>query len=142
MKFSLIIPVYNVERYIERCIKSCANQQLSHKEFEIIAINDGSTDNSGRILQSLSKTYSNVIVINQENNGVSAARNVGVASAKKFKDTELFRLYYSSTHGNPVEKTPSRITVIEHNETVMKGRNTLKYVHYFYSWQFVVKREY
>lgn len=77
MKFSIIIPVYNVEKYLKRCIDSVLNQ--TYNNYEIIIINDGSTDNSSKILES----YKNpkIKIINQENNGVSYSRNVGVSNS-------------------------------------------------------------
>lgn len=76
VKVSIIIPVYNVEKYLEECLESAVNQNL--KEIEIIAINDGSTDNSLSILEKYELKYNNFKVINQENKGLSAARNTGL----------------------------------------------------------------
>ena len=80
MKVSVIIPVYNVEKYLEECLDSVVNQTL--KEIEIICINDGSIDNSVKILEKYRDKYSNIKVINQKNLGVGRARNVGVKLAK------------------------------------------------------------
>ncbi|MDO5971126.1 glycosyltransferase [Flavivirga aquimarina] len=82
MKLSIIIPVYNVEKYIERCIRSVANQDLSKNEYEIIIVNDGSTDSSIDIINKVSKEYSNIIIHNQENTGLGGARNKGITLAK------------------------------------------------------------
>lgn len=71
-KFSIIIPVYNTSKYLEKCLDSVFNQ--TYKDFEVIAINDGSTDNSIEVL----KKYKDLIIINQENQGLSAARNNGI----------------------------------------------------------------
>lgn len=76
---SVIIPVYNVERYLEECLDSVFNQ--TYKHIEVIAINDGSTDNSLNILNEYSKKHSNLKVINQENQGQAAARNKGISEA-------------------------------------------------------------
>ena len=81
-KFSLIIPVYNVEKYLEQCIESCENQDIPYDEYEIIAINDGSSDKSLEILKSLESKYKNIKVISQKNQGQSVARNVGLNVAK------------------------------------------------------------
>lgn len=80
IKLSIIIPVYNVENYIEECLKSVQNQTL--KEIEIICINDGSTDQSLFKLHELGKQDQRIKIINQENQGVSVARNVGVREAQ------------------------------------------------------------
>lgn len=77
---SIIIPVYNVELFIEDCILSVLNQ--TYKNLEIILINDGSTDNSGNICKKLSSQFSNIILINKNNEGVSAARNDGIKISK------------------------------------------------------------
>lgn len=82
MKLSIIIPVYNVEGYIFRCIESLLNQDLDTSEFEIIIIDDGSTDSSITIAKSYQSKYRNVIIFNQENKGVGAARNKGIDLAK------------------------------------------------------------
>lgn len=81
LKVSIIIPVYNVEKYLKRCLESACNQTL--QEIEIICIDDFSTDSSAEILQKYSKNYQNLKIINLEKNrGVSFARNVGLASAQ------------------------------------------------------------
>jgi len=79
--FSVIIPVYNAEKYLEKCLDSVFAQSDS---FKVIAVNDGSTDKSSEILQRYAKKHSNMIIINQKNQGVSAARN----SALKVVDTD------------------------------------------------------
>jgi len=79
-KISVIVPVYNVEIYLARCLDSLLNQTL--KEIEIIVVNDGSTDNSGEILKLYEKKYPNRIkVLNKENGGLSDARNYGIPYA-------------------------------------------------------------
>lgn len=82
MKLSFIVPIYNLEEYIEECIMSLLNQDLPHSEYEILCINDGSTDSSLDILERLAKEHTNIIIINQKNQGVSAARNNGIKNAK------------------------------------------------------------
>ncbi len=81
MRFvDIIIPVYNSEKFLDTTLESVANQ---HKdiEYSIILVNDGSTDNSAEICDKWAGRYDNIIVIHQENKGVSAARNVGIRSA-------------------------------------------------------------
>ena len=80
IKVSIILPVYNVEKYLEDCIESAVNQTLD--EIEIIAVNDGSTDNSLDILVSYSNKYPNIKIVNQDNKGLSGARNSGLKIAK------------------------------------------------------------
>lgn len=79
---SIIVPVYNIENYITRCIESLLDQEFSPNEYEIILINDGSTDNSGQICQHYAILHNNIILINQINQGVSAARNLGLEIAR------------------------------------------------------------
>lgn len=76
IKVSIIIPVYNAEKYIERSVKSAMRQTL--KEIEIILINDGSTDDTLKIVESLSTLDNRIIIINQKNCGTSAARHRGI----------------------------------------------------------------
>ena len=79
-KISIIVPVYNVENYINRCIESVIFQNYS--DYELILIDDGSTDNSGIICDNYSKQYDNIISVHKDNHGVSSARNVGLSIAK------------------------------------------------------------
>ncbi len=75
-KISIIIPIYNAEKYIKRCIESVINQ--TYKNIEIIIINDGSTDDSINLINRYKNNDSRIIVINQKNSGVSIARNNGI----------------------------------------------------------------
>lgn len=77
-QLSIIIPIYNVEPYLERCIHSIENQDISKDDFEVICINDGSPDRCKEIIENLQQVYSNIILIDQENQGVSCARNKGI----------------------------------------------------------------
>lgn len=79
IKVSVIVPVYNVEEYIQECLDSLVKQTLD--EIEIICVNDGSTDNSLKILNEYASKYPKIKVINRENHGVSAARNAGVKAS-------------------------------------------------------------
>ena len=80
MLISVIIPVYNVEDYLHYAIESLGKQ--TYKNFEIILVNDGSTDDSGKLCDDYSEKYSNVRVFHKENGGLSDARNFGVQKAK------------------------------------------------------------
>ena len=77
---SVIVPVYNCERYLRRCIESIINQ--SYKNIEIILIDDGSTDNSGEICNAYALSDNRIRVIHTENSGPSAARNIGIKNSK------------------------------------------------------------
>lgn len=78
---SIIIPVYNSEKYLSTCIESIIKQDTQYK-FEILAINDGSTDKSLDILEKYAKKHDFIRIINQENKGISGARNTGINNAK------------------------------------------------------------
>lgn len=81
-KISLVVPVYNTEKYLAYCLDSMLNQDLAESEYEIICVNDGATDGSPAILERYAQQHSCIQIINQENQGQSAARNVGLYSAK------------------------------------------------------------
>ena len=77
---SVIIPVYNVERYLEECLNSLQHQ--TYTDIEVVLVNDGSTDNSKTICKRYCEEDSRFLLINQKNQGQSVARNVGVAASK------------------------------------------------------------
>ena len=80
MKFSVLIPVYNTEKYLEECLQSILNQ--TYQDFEIIIVDDGSSDSSGAICDNFQKAYpEKIIVIHKENQGLISARRVGIANA-------------------------------------------------------------
>lgn len=81
-KLSIIVPVYNVEPYIRRCLFSCLDQNVSKGDYEIIVVNDGTKDNSMTIVNEVAKEHDNIYLINQENQGLSMARNNGFAVAR------------------------------------------------------------
>lgn len=82
MLLSIIIPVYNVELYIEKCLLSCVEQDVSSSEYEIIVINDGTKDKSAVIAKQIATRYDNIHIYDQNNQGLSAARNAGLGFAK------------------------------------------------------------
>lgn len=82
MRISFIVPVYNVEMYLEKCVSSLLHQQLLLDEFEIILIDDGSSDRSGFICDRLASDNQNITVIHQRNRGLSEARNSGMKVAR------------------------------------------------------------
>src|SRR3954470_7921673 len=103
IKVSVVIPVYNAEKYITECIESLLNQTL--KQCEFIFVNDGSSDNSSQIINEFKKKDNRIILINQENQGVSIARNnglkaasgeyVGFVDADDYIDCEMYETIYS-----------------------------------------------
>src|SRR5699024_1200447 len=79
MLISVIIPIYNKEEYLDECINSVVNQ--TYKNLEIILVNDGSTDRSEVIINKWYKKDDRIVFLNQENKGVSSARNKGISKA-------------------------------------------------------------
>lgn len=78
-KVSIIVPVYNVEQYLEKCLNSLVNQTI--KDFEIIIVNDGTKDSSQKIIDKYAKNYSFIKSYIKENGGLSSARNYGIKKA-------------------------------------------------------------
>lgn len=103
MKVSVIVPLYNMELYIERCLDSLVNQTL--KEIEIIVVNDGSTDRSDAIMQSWVNKNDNIIYLTKENGGQASARNlalelargeyIGFVDSDDWIDLEMYDTMYS-----------------------------------------------
>ena len=82
-KLSLIIPVYNVEQYVGRCLQSCLCQpDVSADDYELVIVNDGTKDNSMQVVEEVTHDYNNVTIVNQHNQGLSMARNAGLKAAK------------------------------------------------------------
>ncbi len=108
---SVIIPVYNTEEYLPRCLDSILNN--TYKNLQVICVNDGSVDNSLRILNEYASKDSRVLVIDKENEGVSVARNVGLEYAQgeyiSFIDSDdwihnnYFELLYKESIKNSVD---------------------------------------
>ncbi len=109
IKLSVVVPVYKVEQYLERSIGSLSRQSL--REMEIIAVNDGSPDNCGKILARLAEKDPRIVVLNKENGGLSDARNHGMKIARgeylafldsdDFADPDLYgRLYDKAKEKN------------------------------------------
>lgn len=102
IKISVIVPVYNMEKYLEKCLDSLVNQTL--KEIEIIAVNDGSKDKSINILKKYSKKYKNIKIYDHDNQGISKTRNFGIEKATgeyiafidsdDYVDTRMFEIMY------------------------------------------------
>ena len=82
MDLSIIVPVYNVEKYIRPCIESILKQGLDENLFEVIIVNDGTKDRSMDVIADIIQQHTNITIINQDNQGLSVARNNGIVKAK------------------------------------------------------------
>ena len=82
IKISIIVPMYNVGPFIEECLQSLWKQDLDEEEYEVVIVNDGSTDESLTIAQELGSRHTNVQILSQKNKGLSMARNAGLAQAQ------------------------------------------------------------
>ncbi len=163
IKYSFIVPVYNTEKYLKKCLDSLFNQ--TYKNFEVIVINDGSPDNSKDILLKYAKKYDNLKLIDQQNQGLSVARNNGVKSAagqylifidsddyvekklleevdKKIGDNEVLR-YQIITED---EKGKNKIEYLEESFETKKGNLALKEITNFNfvetAWCYVFERKF
>lgn len=82
MKLSILIAAYNGDKYLDKCIKSCINQDMNSDDYEVIIVNDGSTDRTREIAESWAFRHHNIVVINRVNGGLTEARNTGLRAAK------------------------------------------------------------
>ncbi len=106
---SIVIPVYNVEKYLEECLKSVINN--TYKNLEIICVNDGSTDNSLEILNEYAAKDGRILVLSQENKGLAGARNHGIKSA-----TGKWVLFVDSDDWIENTYIHDMLTVVEEND--------------------------
>ena len=110
-EISVIVPVHNCEKYIEKCINSILNQTF--KDFELILVNDGSSDNSGKVCDYFKEKDSRVKIVHQKNMGVSVARNVGldVSEGKyigfidgdDYIESDMYEFLYNNIKKNEAE---------------------------------------
>lgn len=134
IKVSVIIPVYNVENYLKECLDSVINQTL--KEIEIICINDGSTDNSGEILQKYKKKDSRISVYEKVNGGLSSARNTGLSKAigkyiyfmdsDDYLETEALEILFNQSEKLTLDILYFSGKSFWENETLKESRSHLK----------------
>lgn len=131
LKFSIIVPVYNVEKYLAKCLDSLINQ--TYTNIEIICINDGSTDNSLEILNEYVRVDSRNIVINQENQGVSVARNKALEAATGdyilFVDSDdWIELNACEILNAELENKPQDLIIFNHSIVTKKAVRPAKYL--------------
>ena len=128
---SVIVPVYNVEKYIKKCLDSIIYQ--TYKNIEIILVDDGSTDNSGIICDVYKERDKRIKVIHKKNNGVSAARNTGIENANgkwiSFVDSDdwidknYFEILISKIYNNDID-----CILCCYNRVVKNNVEKVKYV--------------
>lgn len=136
-KVSVIVPVYNVEKYLKKCLDSLVNQTL--KDIEIICVNDGSTDNSLQILQEYANTHSNIVIVDQENQGVSLARNNGIKKAKggyisfvdpdDWVETDMYETLYKKAIKTNADIVECDYRMVFENSTKVKNRTLFGSLH-------------
>lgn len=156
MLLSVIVPVYNTQPYLQDCLDALMHQGLDEADYEVICVNDGSTDNSLQVLRAYAEKYKNIVVIDCENGGVSAARNAGLRAVRgkytAFCDSddcirsgslgeilhfmvqnglqavimERFQSVSEDYHYEPEEAPQTDITVLPHSE--YSARNVCSFI--------------
>lgn len=126
MKISIIVPVYNVEGYLRKCVNSILNQTI--KNIEIILVNDGSKDNSGDICDEYKKKDNRVVVIHKENGGLSSARNAGLEIATgeligfidsdDWIEPDYFQILYEGLIKNNADISVMKLIYITNHEKI------------------------
>lgn len=127
MKISIIIPVYNSEKYLSKCLDSIINQTFSLKNIEVIIINDGSTDNSEKIIMRYEKKL-NIIYKKQKNEGQSSARNKGIKLAKgkyltfidsdDYIDKKMLSIMYKEADNNNLDIITCDLAKVKENSII------------------------
>ena len=116
---SLVIPVYNTEKYIMDCVKSAVAQ--TYENIEVILVDDGSPDNCPQICDQLAQTYGNVSVIHKSNGGLSTARNAGIENLR-------IESYYN---GDPTDENHADIAItIKYAKNIFVRDITSKYFYF------------
>lgn len=171
MLLSIIVPVYNVEKYLGKCLDSLLQQDLSPDNYEIIVINDGSTDNCESIALSYAQKYPNIKLITQKNRGLSGARNTGIEKATgkyiQFVDSDdylepnvlssliskmeieqldLLRYNYQNVNENyevfaPYKNNKNKSVILANGVTDGLSFLTKNLGYGCYAWQFIVKKD-
>lgn len=146
-KISVIIPVYNTEKYLDKCIQSILNQ--TYTNFELLLINDGSKDNSGNICDKYAKEDNRVRVFHKKNEGVSTARNMGLDNAKGewvcFVDSDDFilenSLFFLKNLVEPNKDIYMFKTAILYDDAITKKEYTKKNVEQTNElWKYIFKK--
>ena len=168
MKLSIIVPVYNVETFLNKCVDSLLAQDLPKEDYEIILVDDGSTDGSGNLCDSLAEEHGNIRVIHQQNRGLSGARNAGIPVASgdyvlfvdsddylcpnvlgtlvgrmEDQDLDILRFNYQNVNMDGAVFEPNKYVkpFVDYSSEVCDGETFLNERLGFacYAWQFMVK---
>ena len=170
MRLSVIVPIYNVEKYLRKCVDSLLRQDLSPEEYEIILVDDGSPDSCGSICDSYAMQCTNVKVVHRPNGGLSAARNSGIEVAQgdfiqfvdsddylepnvlktliekmDIDDLDILRFNYQNVNEQyelfAPNKDPKRW--VDYSDSVCDGESFLnnRLGPACYAWQFVIRRK-
>lgn len=168
MKLSIIVPVYNVKAFLNKCVDSLLAQDLPKEDFEIILVDDGSTDGSGKLCDSLAAEHGNIRVIHQQNRGLSGARNAGIPVASgdyilfvdsddylcpnvlgtlvglaEEQDLDILRFNYQNVNMDGAVFEPNKYVkpFVDYSDVVCDGETFLneRLGYACYAWQFLVK---
>ena len=150
-RISVVVPVYNVEQYLEKCVNSIINQ--TYKNLEIILVDDGATDKSGKLCDELAKLDNRIMAYHKKNGGLSDARNYGVERATgdyigfvdgdDYIDVEMYEKLYEAIKKENVDVAECNLKIIyflkkikiNNNQSTKKRKNSFKYN---YLWTFTV----
>lgn len=136
VKVSVIVPVYNVEKYLDKCLTSLVNQTL--KDIEIIVVNDGSPDKSQKIVDKYVKKHSNIKSYIKKNGGISSARNYGLKYARgeyiafvdsdDYVDVTMFEKLYNKAKEKSYDVVECNLHMVDDNDKLIKDvHHTLSY---------------
>lgn len=170
LKLSIIVPIYKVEQYLNKCVDSLLNQDLPPEDYEIILVDDGSPDCCGKICEVYAARFSNIKVVHRENCGLSAARNSGIEVAEgkyiQFVDSDdylesnvlralvekievdnldVLRFNYQNVNERYEVFEPNKVSkpYVDYRDEVCNGIIFLTERLGFgcYAWQFIIRRE-
>ncbi len=170
MRLSVVVPVYNVEPYLRKCVDSLLDQDLTEDEYEIVLVDDGSTDQCGAICDAYASRHPHVVVLHQPNGGLSAARNSGIDMARgnyvmfvdsddslepkvlkalvdkvEAEDLEVLRFNYRNVNEHYEAFEPNKVSkpFVDYRDEVCDGPTFLTERLGFgcYAWQFVIRRD-
>lgn len=170
MRLTIVVPVFNVNAYLRKCVESLLNQDIDLEDYEIVLVDDGSTDSSSDLCDEMASLHSNIVVIHKKNGGLSSARNAGIdiASGKyiQFVDSDdylfpdvlgsvlsrverdnldILRFNYQNVNSQGVAFEPNRVSkpFVDYSSDVCNGSTFLneKLGNACYAVQFILRTE-